>query len=174
VGRIKLHRTECDQGWPRFVSLTLLVLLFGSFSCLITWQVAIETSAAICAPLAQANLMEWTAERWSQSLPLAVALVGLPVLAALTIGVHTLWEGGMLGFLVCLFNLLPLCSNGGGLDVSRLCSDPILLGSFLGGLLLAFYAGDLGSWICRRRLRQEVREDEIEVLERRCSSARAS
>ena len=154
MGRIKLHRSECDAGWARFLMLTLVVAAFGFFSCLLVSLIDAETKAGIWAPLAQASLSDWTVEAWSQQAPLAMALLFLPPLAALAIGVHTLWQGGILGFLISLFNLLPFCALADGWPLFEIRATPCLALAFLLGAILAFYAGDVGSWICRRRMRR--------------------
>jgi hypothetical protein len=169
MGRIRLHQSEYDQGWMRFLFLTMAVLLFGFFTSVITWLMATETRAGLCEPLFQARLSEWTAEAWSRILPLAVTLVVVPVLASLAIGAHTLCQGGILGFLVSLFNTIPFYAAGSGEEIGRLHEAPLLLIAFLLGSLLAFYAGDAGSWLCRRRLRQESCEEAQEQAEREAS-----
>ncbi len=165
VTRISLHRWEYERGWTRVLMMSIIVLMFGLFSCLLIWQVAAETHSGTFSPIAQNRAVDWDPEQWSREIPVAIALVVVPVITALAIGVHSLSFGGILGFGVHLFNLLPFYVSGQTLDGAVFRGSPVIWGAFLVAALLAFYAGDLGSWICRRRLRQETAEDEVFALQ---------
>jgi len=163
--RIQLHRNEYERGWPRILMMSIIVLLLGFFSCIVISLIAAETHSGTFAPIAQSGALEWDPEQWSREAPVAAALILVPIVASIAIGAHSLLHGGILGFLVSLFNLLPFHVQSGRLDGASFRASPCIWGAFLVGALLAFYAGDFGSWICRRRLRRETAEDEFLSLQ---------
>ncbi len=156
--RIQLHRSEHERGWPRILMLGIIVLMLGIFSSIAIMLLATETCSGTFAPISQVRTTEWDSANWPQDLPVAFSLLVLAAISALAIGVHTLQHGGMLGFAVSLFNLLPLHLDAGERFAS-LRASPLIWGAFFCGALLAFYVGDIGSWICRRRLQKETAED---------------
>jgi len=163
---MKMHRIEKEPDWLRFCSLAMLILLFGFFSWGIIHLIAAESSAF--RPLAQnarqLALQDPRPEDWLDQVPVALALVLVPGLAALTLGVHTLHHGGLYGVAASLFSLLPSLGDS-AFDFLRGQGTLPVFGAFLAGILVAFYAGDVGSWICRRRLLREAKEDvALEVL----------
>lgn len=153
MGRIRLHRVEHDKPFDRLVGMTITVLLFAFLSCFVVQFLAANLSAVVTLGGTAGNGYE---NYLSETLPLAAGLVLVPALAALTVGAHTLQHGGLLGFAASLFQLLPLpgwTSTGGPMHNLQ------LFVAFMVGALLAFYLGDLGSWLCRQRLVREAKED---------------
>lgn len=157
--RIMLHRTERERGWPRWLGLALMLLLFGCASCIL---VRILDAEAIGLSLLHAGSRMPAGETplVPRDVIVGLGLLLAPALGALLVGLHTVRFGGFYGFLLSLFHLLPLPIGGaGGMDTWQ--ARPLIWGAFLIGTLLAFYLGDLGSWLCRRRLLREAKHDVV-------------
>ncbi len=148
-----------------FFPFLVLTGLCGSFSSLLIWLIAVETNAALWVPLAQPRPWDWQAETWSHLVPMLTALIIAPAISSLIIGAHTPYQGGLIGFTASLFDLLPFYAGGVGTAGDGAEVAPALLAAFLGGAILAFYLGDLGSWLYRCRWRRETQAREIVALQ---------
>lgn len=162
MGRLTLHRSEYDRWGMRLLAMVTLVMMFGLFSASVIWLVGEEAGSRTFEPVWQTQGWEWDAKQFTEDLPVAVALLIVPSVAGLAIGVHSVAHGGILAFLVGLFNLLPLYVNSAANGLSELRASPTIWAAFVVGMLLAFYVGDIGSWLCRRRLIEEAMEDGLE------------
>ncbi|MBN2714183.1 MAG: hypothetical protein JXR97_17325 [Planctomycetes bacterium] len=162
MGRITLHKSEQEGPVFRFLVMCVLLVSFGFFSSFSVWLVGTEAQSQAFSCFGQnttASFMEWKNSSLTRELPVALSLIIVPALASVTLGTHTLHRGGIMGFLVSLFNLVPFYLVG---ELSVMRYSHIFWCAFVVGALLSFYLGDLGSWLCRRRLIREVLEDEID------------
>ncbi len=68
--------------------------------------------------------------------------------------------------IISLFNLVPFLAPGFHAygEMPLLSNSWLIWGALICGGLTAFYAGDLGSYLCRRRILSESVQDEEEAL----------
>lgn len=164
MARLLLHRSERESLPVRLLTMSVLVGLFGLFSAMLVGWLLVESHSMM--PMGQPMFSEWGPESLTTQLGVGLGLIFIPAVASMTIGVHTLQNGGFLGFLVSLFNLIPFFARQtlSHVDLDHFGRSPLIWSALVAGSLIAFYLGDFGSYLCRRRLLQEAVEEEVENL----------
>ena len=157
-----LRQNEYDSGLSHACIMCLLVLLFGMVSALTVLMVCVEAGADTFKPLVQNGPWDWSEETLSREIPVVVALLATSLLGALTIGLNSLYRGGIMSFFSSLCNIFPLLTLKQ--NANEFSASPVMWIAFGIGILSAFYVGDLASWWCRRRFLQEKQAENVRNL----------